>query len=111
MSDTATFIEECLAGRALATDADDWVDAWHDAPDASTAARMSLSDFLGMTESEYALWVERPEALRFIIAGRKAGEAPATAELLGDLVAAAARAGDDAEAASVVQWLKKTGRL
>ncbi len=111
MYSVARFIDEVLAGRALATDIDDWVDAWHDAPGASPVASLSLADYLGMSEQEYSLWVERPESLRFIIAGRKTGNAPETAEMLGGVLAAAARSTDDAEAANVVSWLKQTGRL
>lgn len=111
MSNVTTFVDECLAGHALATDADDWVDAWHEAPDDSPISHISLSEYLGMSEDEYALWVERPEALRFIIAARKTGTSPATAEELGGVVAAAARAQNDAEAVGVIHWLKETGRL
>lgn len=111
MSSTPTFIDECLAGHALATDADNWVDAWHDAPEESPISGTTLPAYLGMDEAEYALWVERPESLRFIIAGRRAGAPPAVAEMLGGVVAAAARAEDDAEAVNVIQWLKETGRL
>lgn len=111
MSDIATFVDECIAGRALVTDADDWVDDWHDAPDDSPVSDMPLAAYLGMNEGEYGLWVERPETLRFIIAGRKSGAGAEAAEMLSGVIAAAARADNDTEAVNVVQWLRETGRL
>lgn len=106
-----TFIDKVLSGHAFHTDIDDWVDTWHDAPQGSHIASMALHEYLGMEPDEYALWVERPAALRFIIAAHKAHTSTAIAEMMSQVVAAAARADDDAEAASVVQWLQQTGRL
>ena len=61
-----TFVNLCLSGEAFAHEIDDFVDAWHDGNDPRT-----LSDFLGMTDEEYAIWVERPETLREILNARQ----------------------------------------
>jgi hypothetical protein len=87
-------------------DIDDYVDEWHDSPDDLGP----LHQFLGLTKGEYSLWVERPESIRFIIAARRAGVTPQRAHDLSS-VALAARAKDDSEAASVLDWLIKTGRV
>jgi hypothetical protein len=36
---------------------DDEVDLWHNSP-----SELSLHEWLGMSEEEYTLWVERPKA-------------------------------------------------
>ncbi|MBB5154117.1 hypothetical protein [Saccharopolyspora phatthalungensis] len=111
MSEQASFVEAHLAGKALLDDIDDWVDAWHDADGAPCSRVQSLASYLGLTDDEYALWVERPESLRFAIAGKRMNRPSAEVAELGGVVAAAARAGNDAEAAGVLHWLKQTGRL
>lgn len=111
MSEAPNFIDACLAGDALAADADDWIDIWHDAAKSSPTSQRTLAEHLGMTEDEYKVWVERPEVLRFILKSRMTNAPVRTVELLGSVVAAAARADNDAEAAGVVEWLRKTGRI
>jgi hypothetical protein len=61
-----TFVQKCLAGEAAFSDIDDFVDQWHES---STAC--PLHEFLGLTEAEYARWVERPEALRDLVLAHK----------------------------------------
>ncbi len=51
-----TFVEAVLAGDAMLGDIDDFIDAWHASPE-----DVGLAEFLGMTEEEYARWVEQPE--------------------------------------------------
>jgi hypothetical protein len=63
-----TYMDLLLSGEALAGDIDDFVDAWHEAPDGSTAAALSLAEYLGMTEDEYQLWIEHPDSLSLIAA-------------------------------------------
>jgi hypothetical protein len=113
MSEQVTFISACLRGDALVTDVDDWVDRWHDTNGAPHGQPQSLPQFLGMADEEYALWVERPESLRFVLAARKAPTPVSAAQVqeIAGLAAAAARATDDAEAAGVIAWLRQTDRL
>lgn len=65
MSDT--FIDEVLSGTALWTDIESWVRDWHN----GNGSGQELHEYLGMTWPEYQLWVERPAALRMIIAARE----------------------------------------
>lgn len=70
MSKRRTFIDLCCKGEAMLGDIDDFVDAWHDGD-----SKESLAEYLGMTGSEYELWVESPQVLAAIIAARKSGRA------------------------------------
>lgn len=106
-----TFVDACLSGLAFDTDADDWVAAWHDAPDESVVASKSLHDFLGMSRAEYYLWTEQPTALRFILAAHRKGKP--VDELLTSRAdyALAARAESPGAAQDVLKWLAATGRI
>jgi hypothetical protein len=61
-----TLVDAVLAGDTLAGDIDDWVDEWHDGADTRP-----LHESLGFTEDEYALWVEQPSVLAFLLQSRK----------------------------------------
>lgn len=105
-SESRTFIDRCLAGEALLNDVDAFVKQWHEG-----SAENSLGSFLGMTDEEYEVWVERPESLQFILASRHFG-CSLTECLRGDGgIAMAARAASAAEADQLVRWLKQTGRI
>lgn len=108
MSKPRTFIEACLAGEALISDVDDWVDRWHDENGAPGGYSQSLAEFLGLNATEYALWVERPESLRFAVAARKGRLEPVHGV---QELALAARATNDGEALGVMDWLRETGRI
>jgi hypothetical protein len=102
-----TYIDRLLDGSALLDEADDFVDAWHNDP-----SGQDLHDFLGMTWDEYSFWVEKPNALRLIVAARER-ERP-----LADLMehtrdfALAARGGlTEDEVRNLRAWLQETGRL
>jgi hypothetical protein len=67
MSETPqTYIDLCLSGKALADDIHDSVSQWHEGTDTRP-----LHAYLGFTEDEYAVWVERPQAHKFILYARK----------------------------------------
>ena len=101
----ASFVDAVLSGHALIDDIDVWVARWHESEIAS-----SLDEFLGFAEDEGALWAERPEALRWIIAAHQLGRPVATVvEHRGDYALAAR--GNSTEATELVEWLKHTGRL
>jgi hypothetical protein len=101
-------MDAVLTGDVLFTDIDDWVQRWHEAPD---DPGVELHEALGMTFDEYALWVERPEALRAIITAHKTG-AP-LAQLAGSVheFSLAARGLDEREREAVLSWLRDTGRI
>ena len=62
----SNFIEKCVQGCVLLDDIDDFIDEWHEGENDEP-----LHKFLGMTESEYALWVADPEILPFIITAHR----------------------------------------
>ena len=63
-----TFVDLVLTGKAHQDDIEDFVDQWHDGD-----ASCSLAEFLGMSDDEYALWVEKPSALSLILQAHAAG--------------------------------------
>ena len=109
--DKGVFLDDVLAGFAEPDDIDGYVDAWHEAPDGSPAAKHELHEHLGLTWDEYRLWVERPESIRFTIAAHKT-KVPIERLLRSvDSVGAAARTTDASEAAKVLSWLEDRGRI
>src|SRR4051794_8008594 len=101
------YIDLVLAGRALWTDIDDFVGHWHEGD-----SEEALHEYLGLTWDEYALWGEKPQSLRLIIAARR--RETSVYELAQNVheYSLAARGGlSDSEARAVQQWLRETGRL
>lgn len=109
-SDT-TFVGACLAGAALEDDIDTWVAEWHDAAEDSALAHLELNEHLGMTPNEYALWVEQPSALRFVIAAHMRQRPVDELLTSRDDYALAARAASPDDALTVLRWLVQTGRV
>ena len=60
-----TFVDLCLAGRARPEDVDEFVERWHEGSDPR-----SLSEFLGLTDAEYARWVADAASLADILRAR-----------------------------------------
>ena len=60
------FIELVLEGEAFDTEIDDFVESWH-----QSNSKLSLAEFLGFTDQEYAAWVAQPKSLESIIASHK----------------------------------------
>ncbi|OXR40144.1 hypothetical protein B7C42_07768 [Nocardia cerradoensis] len=110
MSSTATaetFVDAVLAGHALVEDIDDWADRWHDAG----GLGIDLHEYLGMSWDEYALWVEQPDSIRFIVAAHRYST-PVTELLVSrDEFALAARSQSPGAAEKVLLWLVETGRI
>lgn len=104
----STFVEACNAGVALLDEIDDYVDRWHESDSVAP-----LATYLGMSADEYALWVEQPDALGFIVAAHKMSIP--VAKLMevekSASYAAAARAGSREDAERILAWLKGTGRI
>ena len=53
-----SFIELCIGGDVSPSDIDRFVREWHEGD-----SEKSLAEYLGMTDEEYASWVEKPDAL------------------------------------------------
>ena len=102
-----TFVDACLQGSALLEDVDDWVDRWH----AGEAPGVGLDAYLGFSEEEGALWAERPDSLRFLVAAHRAKRPVADLLASRDEFALAARSKAPADAVAVLEWLKVTHRL
>jgi hypothetical protein len=68
---TASFFDLYSRGDASEHEIDDFVGAWHNSGDRET---LSLFEFLGLTEDEYAVWVMDARSLPLILASRLARE-------------------------------------
>jgi hypothetical protein len=104
-----TFLSACLSGDAFLTDIDDWVQAWHEGSAGQEVE--DLDEFLGFDDEEGAIWAERPESLRFIVAAHRRHVPLVHVMSEQEDWALAARAGDEKDAKAVVAWLRQTGRL
>jgi hypothetical protein len=100
----SNFIEDCIRGRALLDDIDDYVDQWH-----QHTSKLELNAYLGMSKAEYSLWVSEPEILPFIVTAHK--ENRDVSEIVDEISALplAARSGGLAKAAELISWLKSQG--
>src|ERR1700721_3091569 len=105
-----TFMDLLMGGEVLSQDIDDFVDAWHDGADDDASSPIELSEFLGMTEDEYRLWVEQPESLKYIAAARKANLPVDKLLITRDQLGVAARSSDQTEARKLLDWLVNTRR-
>lgn len=106
INENMSFIEKVLAGDALDTEIDDYVEQWH-----QNGGDLSLAEFLGLTDEEYALWVEQPESLRSILFRRKHDLNLSDQENWQEAHRVAARSQRNGDADELLQWLKRTGRF
>jgi hypothetical protein len=102
-----TYLDQVLDGDTIWTDIDDFVQAWHD----GKGRGQELHDYLGLPWDEYALWVERPDTLRAIIASHELKESLQDLLERSDEQAVAARGLTQEDAEAVREWLRQTGRL
>lgn len=106
MSNEKTYVELALTGDVDLEGIDDFVDRWHESND----THRTLGEYLGFRDDEYTLWVERPEALRFILHSRQFNvplEQLATQGAEESELALAARTSDLQELAEIRQWILK----
>lgn len=104
---TITYMERVLGGEAFLDEIDDFVDAWH-----AGTSTIDLATFLGMSWDEYRLWVERPNALRLIVAAReREQDFTDLLEHTSDYAVAARGGLTPEEVHEMREWLEKTGRL
>lgn len=102
-NEPSTFISQCLAGDATVDEIDSYVENWH-----SDKTKYKLAQYLGLSDSEYAIWVEKPESIYFILHSRKRGiPLEKTLEEQSSAGNIAARATD---ARKVLKWLKERKR-
>jgi len=100
----SSFIELCLRGERLPEEIDDAVDEWHE-----DMHNVPLHRFLGMTKSEYNLWVVDASVLHFILDARHSGRD--VTEVMDEFNALpmAARAESSKKALELAYWLKAQG--
>jgi hypothetical protein len=101
-----TFIDLCLMGEVLAEEIDDFVAQWHE-----TDTDRSIEEYLGLTPQEYILWVEKPEALEFILYSRRYNNPLQDYEAASRAFRVAARAVSPEDADTLIHWLRETGRI
>ncbi len=65
-----SFFDLCSDGKVAAEQIDDFIDAWHESDDSE---QRPLSQFLGMTEDEYSVWLASHEVLPLLVAARRDG--------------------------------------
>jgi hypothetical protein len=100
------FVDMCLRGDALADEVDDFVDRWH-----NSDSQEELAEFLGFTPEEYALWVEKPNSIHFIVHARRNGSPLSSLRNVAQTYQLAARSLSAEDADELTEWLKKTGRI
>lgn len=52
------FINDCLYGETDIEDIDEYVEAWHQGK-----SNIELSDYLGMTQDEYEVWIKEDDSV------------------------------------------------
>jgi hypothetical protein len=62
-----TFMESVIMGEAVLNDIHDFIDEWHDSAD----DKRTLPQFLGLTDVQYAAWVENPRCLASLVRSRR----------------------------------------
>ena len=99
----SSFIQLCINGDALLEDIDDFVDSWHDGD-----SELSLAEFLGMSNSEYNIWLREPDILPIIIKAKR--DHKDSASLMNEEVYhMAARSGDVVQSEKLKSWLIREG--
>jgi len=101
-----TYVDLCLSGHILADKIDDYVDEWHE-----SEYNCSLAEYLGLTDDEYALWVEQPATLGMILHARKRRRKLSDYKTSSRVHTLAARTVSPQDADVLVEWLKRTGRI
>jgi len=100
----SSFIQQCLEGKALIDDIDDFIDLWHESD-----SDLPLHQFLGMTRPEYSLWVADPNVLPHIINAHKQGRD--VSDILEEIssLRLAARSDGPHKAEKLMRWLRSEG--
>lgn len=100
----SNFIELCLNGDRLPEEIDDFVDEWHQQPNG-----LELRQALGMTKSEYNLWMLDANVLHFVLNARHSGRDVSEVIEEFNTLPLAARAESSKKALHLAEWLKSQG--
>ncbi len=100
----SNFIQKCIEGNALIDDIDDFVGSWHESD-----SSQPLHRFLGMTSSEYSLWIADPDVLPHIVNAHL--QERDISDILEEVSAfpLAARSDGPDKALELMNWLKSEG--
>lgn len=74
MTQSLTFMDALLHGKALISDYRDWQLRWHRAVPNDPIKQLTLNEYLGLTPDEYALTVTNLGALKAIAAAHRKGK-------------------------------------
>lgn len=101
-SNSKTFFELYKDGHAMEDEVDDYIDLWHDSKPAC-----SLSEYLGLTDEEYSIFLTDASALPFILLSRQKKQPlqSVLAQRLQELTVAA-RSSDKTTEHAIKLWLK-----
>lgn len=100
----SNFIEDCIHGRALLDDIDEYVERWHEGD-----SKLPLHAYLGMTAGEYSLWLSEPSVLPHIVVAHERSWTVEDVIEEAQSLPMAARADGLKKAADLVRWLKRQG--
>jgi hypothetical protein len=100
------FVDLSLQGEVLPDEIDDYVDIWYE-----NESELKLSEFLGFTDEEYALWVEKPNYLKFILNARRNNQPISNYYDRSKMLQLAARDVNVEDIEELIAWLKRTGRI
>ena len=98
------FITKCLMGEALLEEIDDYIDNWHDSD-----GDLSVHELLGMTRTEYGLWVEDPSCLPQIVIAHRQHEELTEIRRGHDALPVAARSSRFSAQDNLIKWLMDKG--
>lgn len=101
-----TFVNSILEGDSLDTDIDEFAENWQ-----SSDTNQSLAQSLGLTDDEYALWVEQPASLRPILHAKRHGIDLDDNINWKDAHLLAARSMSQGESSQIIEWLKAKGYI
>lgn len=98
----SNFISDCISGDALSFEIDDYIDSWHEGD-----TSIPIHEYLGMTKSEYALYVEDESYIPLIITAHK--ERTSVKYLVQNQLAMAARSDSSQKSKRLEKWLRNEG--
>lgn len=93
------FITDCLNGDALLEDIYNYIESWH-----KGNSELSLNQYLGMNQKEYALFVQDESYLASIITAHRKNES--IEYVISSQLSLAARSDNPAKAERLERWLK-----
>jgi hypothetical protein len=98
----SNFIIDCINGDALLSEIHDYIDVWHESD-----SPLELYAYLGMTEKEYALFVEDEAYLGLIVTAHKDGKT--IEDIIKSHLALVARSNDQSKSERLGRLIQREG--